>query len=68
MTKPSIAELLNASGHTTYTSELVQQAMYALYGNIGANLDERDWSAIMQSGNPLATAQTSLLAMYQSSS
>ena len=48
MSKPSIAELLNASGHTIYTPELVQRAMYSLYGNVGANLDERDWSALPQ--------------------
>ena len=33
MSKPSIADLLNASGHTIYTPELVQRAMYSLYGN-----------------------------------
>lgn len=67
MTKPSIAELLNASGHATYTSPLVMRAMYTLYGNIGANLDERNWSAILQSSNPLETAEAGLRAMYQDS-
>lgn len=65
MTKPSIAELLNASGHTTYTSALVTRAMYALYGNVGANLDGRDWVAIMQGKDPLALAEAGLLHMYQ---
>ena len=67
MNKPSIAELLNASGHTSYTQPLVMRAMYTLYGNIGANLDERNWAAIMQSGNPLETAEVGLLGMYQNS-
>jgi len=67
MAKPSIADLLNASGHTIYTSELVTRAMYALYGNIGANLDERNWSDIMQSSDPLMAAEAGLLAMYQDS-
>lgn len=67
MSKPSIAELLNASGHTVYTPELVQRAMYSLYGNIGANLDERDWSAIMQSANPLQASEDALRVMYQDS-
>lgn len=67
MTKPSIAELLNASGHFAYTSELVTRAMYTLYGNIGANLDERNWSAILQSRNPLETAEAGLRGMYQDS-
>lgn len=67
MSKPSIAELLNASGHTSYTLPLVQRAMYTLYGNVGANLDERSWSSIMQSSDPLATAETGLRSMYQDS-
>lgn len=67
MTKPSIAELLNASGHTTYTPELVQRAMFALYGHIGANLDERNWASVLQSGNPLEAAEAGLRTMYQSS-
>lgn len=67
MSKPSIAELLNASGHTTYTPPLVMRAMYALYGNIGANLDERNWSVIMQSSTPLKAAEAGLLGMYQDS-
>ena len=48
MYKPSIAELLNASGHFAYTPELLTRAMYTLYGNIGANLDERNWSSILR--------------------
>lgn len=67
MSKPSIAELLNASGHTTYTQPLLMRAMYTLYGNIGANLDERNWLSIMQSSNPLETAEAGLLGMYQDS-
>ena len=65
MSKPSIAELLNASGHSDFTMPLVMRAMYTLYGNIGANRDERDWTAIMQSSNPLLTAEDALLGMYQ---
>jgi hypothetical protein len=67
MQKASIGELLSASGHATFTPELVQRAMFALYGNIGANLDERNWSAILQSDNPLEAAEADLLAMYQDS-
>lgn len=67
MAKPSIAELLNASGYTTYTAELVQRAMFTLYGNVGANQDGRNWAAILQSANPLEAAEAGLRAMYQSS-
>ena len=63
MNKPSIAELLSASGHTTYTPALVTRAMYALYGNVGANLDGRDWLAIMQGQDPLALAEAGLVRM-----
>lgn len=67
MTKPSIAELLSASGYTEFTLPLVMRAMYSLYGNIGANLDERDWSATLQSSNPLQASEDALRAMYQDS-
>ncbi|MFD0666768.1 hypothetical protein ACT80S_03530 [Ramlibacter sp. MAHUQ-53] len=68
MGRPSIAELLNASGHTTYTLDLVMRAVYSLYGNIGAGLDERNWSSIMASADPLAASERALVAMYQDSS
>lgn len=65
MSKPSIAELLKASGYTTYTPDLMLRAMYTLYGHVGANLDNRNWSAILQSSNPLEAAEAGLRAMYQ---
>lgn len=64
MNKPSIAELLTASGHTEFTEPLIARAMYSLYGNIGANLDQRDWSVIMRSSNPLQTSEAMLSLMY----
>jgi hypothetical protein len=67
MKKPSIADLLNASGYSDYTPELVQRAMLALYGHIGANLDERNWATILQSAHPLQAAEDALRAMYQNS-
>jgi Ca2+-binding RTX toxin-like protein len=67
MSKPSIAELLQASGYTTFTSALIQQASQVLYGNIGANLDARNWSSIMQGSNPLQAAEEMLLTQYQDS-
>ena len=66
MSKPSIGELLLASGYTNITGELISQAISSLYGNIGAGLDSRDWSAIMASDNPLQASQQALIAMYQS--
>ena len=65
MAKPSIAELLSASGYTTYTPELIQRAMSTLYGHVGANQDGRNWAAILQSNNPLEAAEAGLRAMYQ---
>ena len=65
MPKPSIAELLKASGFTSFTPEAITRAINALHGNVGANADERDWSAIMVAGNPLAAAETALTTMYQ---
>lgn len=68
MGKPSIAELLLASGYSVFTPELVQRASDVLYGNIGANLDARDWAAIMQAGNPLQASEGALRTMYQDNS
>lgn len=69
MTNPSLAELLaspNAGAGTGATaSQLETRAILALYGNVGANLDERDWTAIMQSNNPLEAAEKALVVMYQ---
>ena len=65
MTKPSIAELLIASGHTDFNWPLVRQAIQTLYGDVGANLDERDWSAIMAANNPMAVAEQALKDQWQ---
>ena len=44
--------------------KLANDAMMALYGNVGANMDTRDWGAIMASGNPLQAAKDALKQMY----
>ena len=62
---PSIAELLRASGHMVFEASLVARASATLYGNVGANLDERDWSAIMASADPLASAESALKGQWQ---
>lgn len=65
MDKPSIADLLLASGHSEFRLPLILQASQALYGDIGANLDERDWAAIMATANPLAAAHEALKEQWQ---
>ena len=45
-------------------SEIVSKASNVLYGDIGANLDTRDWGAIMKSADPYKAAQESLKSMY----
>ena len=65
MSRPSIAELLIASGHTDFNWPLVRQAIQTLYGDVGANLDERDWSAIMAANNPMAVAEQALKDQWQ---
>jgi len=65
MTKPSIAELLMASGHTEFPTSLVLEASRTLYGDVGANLDGRDWAAIMAANNPMASAQQALKDQWQ---
>jgi hypothetical protein len=61
MSKPSIAELLSASGYTDYTGELIDRAVDSLYANIGAGLDSRDWDAIMAAENPLEASENALM-------
>jgi len=58
-----------ASGHALDYSkpgeyDLSSRAVYAMYGNIGANLDARDWKTIMASSDPLKAAEDALKAMY----
>lgn len=65
MPKPSIADLLQASGFKTFTAKEITRAISALDGNTGANADERDWDAIMASSNPLEAAEQALKVMYQ---
>lgn len=65
MTKPSIAELLIASVYTDFHLFLILQARQTLYGDVGANLDERDWSAIMAANNPMAVAEQALKDQWQ---
>jgi hypothetical protein len=66
MTKPTIGSLLNQSGYTTFTISAVTRAINTLYGRIGLCLDERDWTAILATQNPLEAAEAALISMYQS--
>lgn len=56
--KPNIKEFMDATGVDFLT------ASNTLYGNIGANIDARDWGAIMSSSNPLAAATQATASMY----
>jgi hypothetical protein len=66
MTKPNIGSLLTQSGFTTFTVSAVTRAINTLYGRIGVGLDERDWTAIQASKNPLEAAEAALVSMYRS--
>jgi hypothetical protein len=44
--------------------ELVSKASNVLYGDIGANMDARDWGAIMKSPDVYAAARDGLKTMY----
>lgn len=58
MSKPSIKEFMDATGADFLTASNV------IYGDVGANLDTRDWGAIMASADPLGSAKTGLATMY----
>ena len=66
MQMPSVAELLNASGYSRLTAPLIQRAVKVLYGDVGANSDERDWAWIMSAANPLEAAEAALKNQWQS--
>ncbi len=67
MSRPTLSQLLSASNTTAADSDAVKRAINVLYGHVGANLDERDWAAIMSGDNPLALAESALKAQYQRS-
>lgn len=77
MATPNLRELVESTGvkiddnfynpnNPNYESnqQLLREATNALYGNVGANLDARNWDAIMESGNPLQAAKEGLKDMY----
>jgi len=43
---------------------VLNRANMAMYGDVGANLDARNWNAIMAAADPLKAAEDALKAMY----
>jgi hypothetical protein len=64
-TKPSLAQFLESLGGPGAQPNLVSRAISTLYGNVGVNLDERDWTVIMASPDPLSAAEAALKAQWQ---
>lgn len=58
----SIARLLT---NRTFNTDNIFRAINSLYSNVGANRDERDWTAILASVDPLVAAENALVAMYE---
>lgn len=48
-----------------FTATNIIRAINSVWGNIGANRDDRDWTAIMASADPLAASEIALVEMYQ---
>lgn len=67
MAKPSLIQLVEASGYQQADTLALSRAVNALYAFVGANLDERDWVAIMAQSNPLLAAEAALLQQWQNS-
>lgn len=44
--------------------KLVSDAASAMYGNVGANLDNRNWDEILAASNPIQAANDALAVMY----
>lgn len=51
-----------------FSAPNIIRAINSLYSNVGANRDERNWSAILASADPLAASEIALSDMYQNSS
>jgi Ca2+-binding RTX toxin-like protein len=51
-----------------FSAPNIIRAITSLYSNVGANRDERNWSAILASADPLAASEIALSEMYQNSS
>lgn len=49
------------------TSANLIRAINSLYANVGANLDERNWTTILSSSDALAASESALIQMYQDS-
>ena len=77
MSAPNLRELVESQGvvidswfynqsNPNYESNqaLLSRASNALYGDVGANLDVRNWDAIMASADPLTAAEVALALMY----
>lgn len=62
---PSLQQLIGA--HTP-TASLINRAIMSLYGNIGSNLDERNWTSILAGADPVALSEAALKAQYQDAS
>lgn len=63
MSKPTFAQFLRVLSSPQNPQQIVE-AVYYLNGVIGAGLDERDWTSILASNDPLAAAKSGFLAMY----
>lgn len=66
---PSLGQLVTAAGGTLDSADpsyadTMRRATDARYGNVGANIDARDWDSILSSGNVLQEANDALAAMY----
>jgi len=48
-----------------FTNANISRALNSLYSNLGRNLDERNWTQILASADPLAASETALQQMYQ---
>lgn len=63
MSKPTFAQFLLVLSSPQNPQQIIE-AVYYLNGVIGAGLDERDWTSILASNDPLAAAKSGFLAMY----
>jgi len=74
---PSLRDLVESTGTTIddwfyntanpqydQNQKLLADASSALYGNVGANLDTRNWDEILASDNTIQAANDALAAMY----
>lgn len=62
-----MSTIANVLAGRDLTNANIVRAINSLYANVGANLDERNWTTILSSSDALVASEIALIQMYQDS-